>query len=532
MKTQKLHPNYIDLFPYEDCKKAFDAFYTFDCGLSPVCLSAPSQKYSVCRKVFKEDTSSNIHLNIKTLKLEYAMRVWIKATLISQINPGPLIYYWWLHYEANETSFRELRYSNFYCDTTPEEQVAMFWKLLEDVANSGSITVSEGYSFTSGKGFTSGPKLSVNVILNVEDAMQGENAIKDIFEYQYDYTCRTFKWEDIKDMFTQLTLKQLSLYDLSKLHKSSEIDKMLFAACRKMDVEAVKDAIRLGADVNSLNDQGESPLQLAVEYFTNHDIVIDKQYSEEQLAEIGRNNYRKCVEVVDYLIAQGADLDLFGVDGMQPLLCAYYARSLEMVRHLLEKGSNPNYNSYRCDILSHNDKEITRSTILEVISDCSSDEYGEFEQEVEDLVHKYGGKLYDWDMDVARESNIGRYYVSMDVCSSDYIFFDNEGCGIGTEKFLTVLNADGIKTEISMTAIDGLKEWRDDYHRNRENHLYNWDEWNKRGIAIAHNVAKVLPEHVALFYPFGDKIECKFDTFHKIHYLKRLYEERRICALE
>ena len=424
---KKLHPNYIDLFSYEDCKKAYDAFRTFDCGLSPVCLSAPSQFYCISRGICEENSASITQLKIKTLKLEYAIRVWIKAALISQINPGPLLYYWWLRYEDNETSFRELRYSKFYKDTTPEEQVAMFWKLLEEVANSGTVTVCEGYSFRSGKSSDSKPTLSVDVILNVEDAKQGEKSIKDIFQYQYDYTSRTFRWDDIKEMFTQLTLKQLSLYDLSKLHKSSEIDKMLFVACRKMDIEAVKQAVRLGADVNALNEQGESPMQLTIEYFMDHDIYIDKQYTNDEMAEIIRNNYKKCVTIVDYLIEQGAEIDLFGVDGMQPLTCAYYARSIDMVRHLLEKGANPNYNSYRCDILSYSDKEINKCTILQVISECLIEDYGDYEKEVEDLIHQYGGRLYDWDMDVARESHIGKYYVSMDAYHSRYMFFDNEG---------------------------------------------------------------------------------------------------------
>lgn len=122
IQSNKKYPNFQDLYSFSDYKKAYDARSTFNCGLSPVCLLAPDQHSCVRTSVLKEK-SHYASLNIRTLKLEYAIQVWLKAGLISSDNPGPLLYYWWLHYEDNDTSFREIQYSKNWWGATPESMI-------------------------------------------------------------------------------------------------------------------------------------------------------------------------------------------------------------------------------------------------------------------------------------------------------------------------------------------------------------------------------------------------------------------------
>ena len=146
------------------------------------------------------------------MRLEYAIQVWLKAALVSAKNPGPLLYYWWLHYKENETSFNEIKYNKFYDDTTPEEMVEGFWKLLEQIANSGEIKVSEGYSYTNKHGcLVTQPNIEFCLVLDEENVTNAYKNIDDVFEYPYNMQKRTFKWNEIKDLFNVSSMNYNSL---------------------------------------------------------------------------------------------------------------------------------------------------------------------------------------------------------------------------------------------------------------------------------------------------------------------------------
>ena len=100
-----------------------------------------------------------------------------------------------------------------------------------------------------------------------------------------------------------------------------------------------------------------------------------------------KENYEKCKSIVDYLIDVGADMDLFGYDGMAPIVEAYYAKSYDMIKHLLERGANPNVNCYLTDTSDPD----TISTLLELLAQSYDEDYYEEEWRIEQLVLSYGG---------------------------------------------------------------------------------------------------------------------------------------------
>ena len=519
---EKKHPNFQDLYSFEDYKAAYEARATFNCGLSPICLSAPDQHYSIHTKAISDDKASSACMNFRTLKLEYAIQVWLKAALISSYNPGPLLFYWWLHYEDNDTAFREVKYCKNWWGATPEAMNEGFWNLLKEIANSGNIKVSEGYKCRNNTvKYVRNPSIEYDIILDREEV---RNAYEDFDVYNHDYKSDkvSYSWEEIKPFFTQLTLKQLSLIDEKLVHKHGSADDILFKACDALDIDAVKTAIRMGADVNSLDESGKSALQHAVEYFTEHGILMDKEYSDEEREQIEKENYNKCVEIVDYLLKLGADIDLFGTDGMQPISCAYYAHSIDMIKHLLEKGSNPNYNSYRSDDVHWHSDDSAKCTILDVIGGLLSEDYDDYAKEVESIVRNYGGRRYDWDYDTYRYEHLGKYYLSMSPDNKDRLFFANDGWGIGTESDVTIEDSDGNQTKLNLPHIDGLKEWHQDYHNHISDDNYDWDEWNQRGRTLAKIVAGILPESVALYYPYGTEISRKWNEWSKKYHLVKI----------
>ena len=528
-KRIKKYPNSQDLYSFEDYKRAFEAQETFCCGLSPICLSAPKHHDSFHTDVIGDESADTALVTIRTLKLAYATQVWTRAMLVSSGYTSELSNYWSLQYRDNETSFRELAYTDLPNGMMPEVLASFFWDLLETIANSGSIKVCEGYSLIN-KGLDSfgiekSPSVAFDVVLDRDEAKGCFDEISDVMGYPYNRESRSYRWEEIRDLFTELSLKQLSLMNLELLHKHSDIDEDLFRACSALDIQGVKLAISRGANVNALDKKGESALQKTVEYFSYYAIGRDKSYSDEE----------RSLAIVDLLVSHGADVDLFGVEGMQPITCAYYEHSPATIKHLLELGSDPNYNSYRsCDV-TYESGDSTRCTILNLIWEHWGESYEAYkdDKEVTEMIRAYGGRLYDWDYDPQRRIHIGRYYVRMEPDEDEEnLFFDNSGWGIGDADHLTIEDETLHQTTISLEAIEGLRQWHAEYRRCCEEEDFDRDGWNRRGLALAREVARVLPETVALYYPYGDELEIQWFDWCQRHHIMYLSESRRITPTE
>lgn len=390
---EKKHPNFQDLYSFEDYKKAYDAHETFDCGLSPVCLLAPDHHTRICTEYLKNRTDKYSFLHIRTLKLEYAIQVWQKASVIADAYYVPLPY-WHFIYKSNATSFYEVQFTPLRKNTSLEQQIDTFWKLLEKIADSGDIKVCEGYSFLTGNSlFGSSKKVECCAVLDREIATGDNQEIDDVFTYPYQKKKKSYKWNEIKDLFTQLTLKQLSLVDIEQIHKNSPIDDMLFLSCDKLSVDGVKMAISQGADVNALNKTGESALSHAIDASSFVSMLPGRYHSEEEFAHAKIKKHLLCIEIIDILLAHEADIDLFGVKGMQPLVNAYFCENFELVKYLLEKGSNPNYNSYRSIDVCHRSKDSSRCSVLALVDEHLFESSNiDYEQRVEKLILSYGGR--------------------------------------------------------------------------------------------------------------------------------------------
>lgn len=101
-------PNFQDLFSLDDIFIAQRVNRTHETGLSRIVICAPEQRYVIHSSLFPNAQSAE--LDCMTLKLKYAKDVWTKAVLVSSDNPGDLLYYWWIHWKGNETSFNHLEY--------------------------------------------------------------------------------------------------------------------------------------------------------------------------------------------------------------------------------------------------------------------------------------------------------------------------------------------------------------------------------------------------------------------------------------
>ncbi len=522
--------NFQEEFSLHDIEIARDVTATHDCGISRIALKAPDQIYRINRSLMKEPHSSYALVVATTLKLHYAIQVWCKAALISADNPNKLLYYWWLHWENNGTPFKKLRYSSFNHDVTVEQLLHWFWELLEEIANSGEIQVTEGYYIDcEGEGHT-GPKVACTLILDADSGKAIDRMVENIYTYGYIKEPRTYTWEEIKDLFYEMTLDQLRLTMPKNLHNHTKLDDILLQACSEWDIEQIKLSLERGANVNCLDDNGESVLQRAVEDYKVHGVMISKKYSEEELMAIEAKNESVCKEIVELLLSYGADINLFGFDGMPPIVCAYYEREPEMVKFLLEKGAGPNVNCYLMDCQYWPWLKNVRSTILDLIDDCLAEEYTEKVQEIERIVRETGGRKFVYDFTPWNYENVEKYvvYIEPSTTDDDKMFCDNSGWKIGSSEQITIEDEEGRQNSIKIEDGEGLKQWNEDFLTNRTNLHYDWHSWKERGYDIALLLAKCLPDTVALYYLYdNDEIVEKYLNDDKV-YLSRKGERIRV----
>ena len=510
--------NFQEEFSIDDIEIARDVMATHNCGMSRIALKAPTQIFRIHRPLMKDPKSASCMIKAITLKLYYAIQVWCKAALISAENPSNLLYYWWINWKSDGCPFNKLVYSNFYRDITVEQLLLCFWELLESIANSGEIIVTEGYHIEcEGVGYT-GPNVTCTLVVDAENGKDVDNKVDNVYTYHYNKKPKTYKWNDIKDFFFQMSLDQMRLTMPSKLHNHSSLDDTLLRACSQWDVEQIKLALERGANINCLDNSGESVLQKAVEYYKGHNISLDNDYSKEELTILENANEQKCMEIVDLLLSYGADINLFGYEGMTPLTCAYYERSPEMIKFLLERGATPNWNCYLEDYDYWPSLKNVRSTILDAIDGLLFEDFGEAEREIETIIRDAGGRQYVWDFTPWNYENIGKYIVHMfPSTKGDKLFYDNSGWNIGTTSQLTIEDKDVNQTIIQLNVIKELNSWMEEFQKNTVNPGFDWHAWKIRGYDLACEVAKCLPESVSLFYLYDNEVVVKKASWHPSH---------------
>ena len=398
MEKKTTYTNFQELYSWEDIKMTswiWRDSISDHCGYFPIALRGKDQveKLGNNRMVGKYEMG-NTHQTTYTLKYYYALQV-LYATIgiACKAHIHSPYYYSAPHWVERNDSFMKLEESKY----SGEENRKHFWMLLEELADSGEIKVSEGYFL---RNITKGcygdqeklychtvSELELIIIIDTDSPKYIQNKMDDFQQGKYSREVKTYKWSDIKGYFVELTLPQIEILNHDWMHKYNDKDLELFRACTALDYERVKHAIEMGANVNALSPDGNSALQHAIQFFYDHGIRMDRQYTEEELAEIKEINYHKCIKIVDYLLDNGADINLFGYDGLAPIVEAYYAKSYDMIKHLLEKGANPNVNCYLTDTSDPD----TISTLLELLCDSYDEEYYEEEYKIEQLVLSYGG---------------------------------------------------------------------------------------------------------------------------------------------
>lgn len=382
-KRKKRVLNLQDRFTIDDIVLSSTVKYTYNSGYSRVALATTNEKdilltsFNVTDR--NTDSFTNINVECFSLKLFYAMQV-LQHSILQSYDLKQFVPYWHIKW-GGQKPFYELEQYGSTKKNPVEKCIAAFWNLLQDTANSGKITVHEQYWMqpTEAEDQSYFSHHNVEAYLVLKDiSWDNREQIPDLFTHQYDLTPVSFAWDEIKDYFVELSLPQLALTMPHMMHAHSTIDELLLDACRNRDWESIQFALSKGADVNALTEQGESALQLLI-----------KSHAETD----------ETIRIIDVLLDAGADIDLFGINGMQPLTEAFYNDDVEVVRHLLERGSNPNYNSFLKDAFEDDYQKNVACSILSSIDtkesfDCLEEMITPEMREIKELVLQHGGKLF------------------------------------------------------------------------------------------------------------------------------------------
>jgi ankyrin repeat protein len=118
------------------------------------------------------------------------------------------------------------------------------------------------------------------------------------------------------DDFSEDLLILINQYRENVFANYVNINKIIHQAIELNNLEVLYYIVENGADVNLLNYDGNTPLLMAIE--------------------------QQNLEIIQYLVENGADVNLENGDRYTPLLMAIEQQNLEIIQYLVENGADVN----------------------------------------------------------------------------------------------------------------------------------------------------------------------------------------------
>jgi hypothetical protein len=331
-----------EIFSQNDVEIAENVINTYNCGRSVIGINAPSETNWVAGWIADVVGIPSI-ITLRTPRLEYAIRVLALATAITTHSDDDLFDLWmgW-RWEKTDGGFKELKFVHFRSDKSLEELCERFWKILEEVANSGNLYVTKGYYPSAQKDVYLGLGLDWVVICD-QDMINKSNAISfsvDALNQQWDNSKISYSWDEIKDLFIQLTPNQMRIIKHKWLHNHTELDDKLLDACGCWDLDKIKKYVEEGANINCLDEDGLSVLTRAIYNLPYYELYTRGGMTADEVDALKAQDYEKCISTIDLLLEYGADIDFYGYRGVPPVIAAYRKGHIPIALHLLDCGAN------------------------------------------------------------------------------------------------------------------------------------------------------------------------------------------------
>ena len=388
--------NISDIYSVNDCLRNAD-IRTYNCGYFPVAISRPKESIRIYGQTHDELPFDTSILNqITSLKLYYAMQLIVMSLGVIKSKYSLAFDVKWVPINS---SFNKLIYKN----GTPNDAIDSLYETMASIAESGIIRVSEGYSVSTeyqitDSTFIDGPSLSMtpapvlNIIIDTDDVKKDYRAHDLLSWNRYKRKDISYGWDEIKDYFTTLSLKDMELLHGEKINRFTEKDISLFRACDNLDIDDIRIAIEAGADVLAIDQDGGTPVYKCVEAVA--DDYLDECDPRKSMDNVERkiSQMKKCV---DYLLDHGADINLYGFGCLCTPLCeSVYIPDARVMEFLLSRGADPNYNTDFDSMCSTKDEWHIRSSALSMVYDELSVVGEKYNEEQKELLLAHGAELF------------------------------------------------------------------------------------------------------------------------------------------
>lgn len=254
----------------------------------------------------------------------------------------------------------------------------LLWKNLQELADSGKVTICETVEKDSYKRHDGKIENRVHLTAMKIPVLHD---YKTCVNYICDKKPQYWKWDEIKDYFVELNSDEVALLNGRELNYHTETDVPLFDACNEHNLEKIKLAVKAGANVNAINDNGETPLSIVLDYAT--------EYEESFL-----------IEIIDFLIENGADVNLFGFNGTDSFTCAHFADKPDIMEYLFKHGARKDLNCFVTDLSDSSQWYIQNSAYDYCTTDRAiGDFYDDNCQKQIDILEEHGVKFFidGWD---------------------------------------------------------------------------------------------------------------------------------------
>lgn len=250
----------------------------------------------------------------------------------------------WLDHEwvMEDPGWRTLRFRSIqrhfaedYCDS-----------LVREIADRGEIALSESMEIKDGR--DKNQKLLLIVDVPELDQTTRDRLLDGLRQGILPPICevnRRVRYDELAPHFVRLDARLLSLLNGTDGWPSlSQADHELWGAAANLDLCRMDQAMARGANIHAL-DQGENVLTHMIQEYPRGDRDVIANISP---ASSRSSNARaeRLLTVIDWLLHRGADINLFGFEGLAPLSAAVLAHAPQVVRFLLTRGAIPLSNQF------------------------------------------------------------------------------------------------------------------------------------------------------------------------------------------
>lgn len=310
--------------------------------------NASLRQLSFSAKIGGANYSVNAYL--KTLKLNFAIQVWEIANNLTERKFQDYAQPEWI----SETSpIKKLRFIN----KNRKKAEEYFLQALKDVCSSNKVCVSEGSIFKKRESKwmeTDELELEVSIAKNkLTDEMMHQlirHFSSNEEQFFFEQKNVRFSFDEISDFFVKTDEHLLSLLNAEDGRKLiSNEEKNFFDHAERLKLPELLNAIKNGVDINAIDVDGETALTKVIKASKYDFVIIADADSEEYQVNNPDFTDDEKITIADKLINLGADINLFGYDGLNGLMHCSYQNNPVLMKFLLDKGANPNFNYFPID---------------------------------------------------------------------------------------------------------------------------------------------------------------------------------------